>query len=185
MNDKKKLRKEIIQKRSAITSDEVMRHSQTMSAHLGEWLTANPKRTVFLYNPIRNEPDLTCIIRANPNITFALPVVLSAIEMQFYAVDEATTFTANRWGVLEPDARNPHKICRPDEETLVVIPALAADVKGYRLGYGAGYYDRYLQNSNAVHMIAVFSEFILEKLKHEPHDLKAHYLLSESGVGEC
>jgi 5-formyltetrahydrofolate cyclo-ligase len=185
MTDKKNLRKEIIRKRSAMASAEVKRYGESMCAHLEDWLLSNPKRTLFLYSPIRNEPDLTSMIGQNPNVRFALPVVLSATEMLFYTVDETTTFTANRWGVLEPEPRNPEKICRPDEQTLVVIPALAADVKGYRLGYGAGYYDRYLQHSKAVHMVAVFSAFILEKLNHETHDIKGHYLLSEGGVGEC
>ena len=183
MTDKKSLRKEIIQKRAAMAPAEVKRRGHAMRAHLEQWLSAHPVRSVFLYKPFRNEPDLTAVIGSNSNLIYALPVVLSSTQMEFFFVDATTTFTANRWGILEPDTRE--KISHMDENTLVVIPAVAADVNGYRLGYGAGFYDRYLAQSKATHMIAVYSEFVLETVPHETHDIKAHYILSEGGVGEC
>ncbi len=185
MTNKKSLRKEIIQRRAAMPAAEVTLRGYAMRAHLQKWLSINPVRSVFLYSPFRNEPDLTGLIGANPKVTYALPVVLSSTQMVFYSVDKASTFTANRWGILEPDDKNLKKMCQIDEQTLVVIPAVAADSKGYRLGYGAGLYDRYLQHSKATHMLTVYSEFVIEALPHEPHDIKAHYILSESGVGEC
>ncbi len=185
MIDKKSIRKDILVRRAALTPEEVKKRSRVMTTHLLSWLPRSAVRSIFLYAPIRNEPDLTGLIELCPDMIFSMPVVISPTQMEFYAVDASTSYTGNRWGILEPDDKNRGQVSAADLNTLIIKPAVAADVNGYRLGYGAGFYDRYLVDSRAKHMIAVFAEFILPTLPHEKHDIKANFILSEGGVGEC
>jgi len=179
------MRRNLLRCREQLTPEDVKMRSRMMVSHLINWLKARHVNSIFLYSPFRNEPDLTDITILHPEATYAMPLVTGPSAMDFYPVNTETTFTKNRWGILEPDIESRAIICNPDSQTLVLIPAVAADIGGNRLGYGAGFYDRYLVNSKATHMIAVFEEFIIPMIPRESHDIKSHFILSESGVGEC
>lgn len=183
--DKKFIRKDLLEQRALLTKEDVRLRSQAMEAHLVSWLMNRNITSLFLYAPIRNEPILTGLITAHKKLNFALPVVVGPSEMVFYQVNDATSYAVNRWGIPEPDEQHRKKVCSGDDKTLIVMPAVAADLTGIRLGYGAGFYDRYLEKSNSIHMIAVFSEFILPSIPSEKHDIKADFILTENGMGEC
>ena len=55
---------------------------------------------------------------------------------------------------------------------LIVVPALAVDKNGYRLGYGGGFYDRFLSGVNAIKLVCISQEFVVETVYPEKHDIK-------------
>jgi 5-formyltetrahydrofolate cyclo-ligase len=183
--DKKSIRKDILKQRALLSQEDVMQRSLAMEAHLAHWLINRSFTSIFLYAPIRNEPVLTGLITSQKSLIFALPVVVGPSEMVFYQVNDSTSYAVNRWGIPEPIEKDRRKVCSIDDKTLIVVPAVAADRNGIRLGYGAGFYDRYLENSNSTQVIAVFSEFILAAIPREKHDIKADFVLTENGMGEC
>lgn len=90
------------------------------------------------------------------------------------------------FGVLEvPDGRE--RIVRPPEIDLILIPGLAFDRSGFRLGYGAGYYDRFLDQSGlrAVTVGVCFSVQLAASLPSAPHDRRVQYVVTEEGVQPC
>jgi len=68
----------------------------------------------------------------------------------------------------------------------VVLPGLAFDRRGHRLGYGQGFYDRFLLEApHALRVGFVPQDLIVPELPTDPWDLPAHYLVSEQGVTPC
>lgn len=95
---------------------------------------------------------------------------------------ELTSFSElelNKWGVLEPKELKPFDTNKVD---LILVPLLGADLNGNRLGYGKGYYDRFLEKVTASSFGLVFDEFILEKIPIESFDRKLSGIISEKGL---
>jgi 5-formyltetrahydrofolate cyclo-ligase len=97
---------------------------------------------------------------------------------------EKSALTLSRFGILEPA----ETAIKPEEALQVLfIPALAYDLRGYRLGYGKGYYDRYLSSPEAAQkrplLVGVAHSMLLtDRLPHEPHDVPVDILLTEQGL---
>lgn len=88
-------------------------------------------------------------------------------------------FTQNllksKFNTLEPCS----KPITPDKLDLVIVPALMADKYGYRLGYGGGFYDRFLNANSIPSIVALPRELIIEKLPCETHDVKINYVIQK------
>lgn len=85
----------------------------------------------------------------------------------------------NKWGVREPVFFNEAKISDLD---LVIVPMAAADRSGNRLGYGKGFYDRFLSKINAFKVGLVFSDFLFDDIPIEPFDEKLDAIITDSEV---
>jgi len=83
------------------------------------------------------------------------------------------------WGVIEPQKQIIADIQSID---IIFVPLLGIDNKGNRLGYGKGYYDRFLETSDALKIGLVFEDFILESIPSEKHDVKLDGFITEKGV---
>lgn len=93
------------------------------------------------------EVDTANIIRylqfKNPEIKIAVPVIdIANLSMQHYSLDENSNLITNSFGIEEPSSGN--KI-ETEEIDLVLVPLLAFDTNGFRVGYGKGFYDRFLK----------------------------------------
>ena len=72
----------------------------------------------------------------------------------------------------------------PESFDLVIIPGVAFDRQGGRLGYGKGYYDRFLEQTTAFRLALAFNFQVLEKVPTEKHDVPMNGILTESGIIE-
>lgn len=97
-------------------------------------------------------------------------------HVEIYSLEE---LSVNKWGVPEPDLSN---LVDTEELDLVLVPMLAADRKGNRLGYGKGFYDQFLANTNAPAYGLIFEDFIADKLPVEPFDQPLNGLFCEKGL---
>ncbi len=88
----------------------------------------------------------------------------------------------NRWGILEPAGGQPVDRSAIDA---VIVPALAADQRGVRLGYGGGFYDAYLAGMRATVVCPVYDACTEERLVAEPHDISVHVLITETRTLHC
>lgn len=185
MLEKTKLRTELLTRRLTLSEAEVRKKSSSMCAKFSTWVSKQSFVDIFLYCPFRNEPDLTALLTTVPQVRFAMPVVVSGTDMNYYEVSLQTNYRANKWGILEPQFNVNQMPMLPDRQSLIIMPALAVDDSGHRLGYGGGFYDRFLSKQKVTSMAAVFAEFKTVKIPTEKHDIQVDYILTESGVGEC
>ncbi len=108
-----------------------------------------PQGIVHTFLPVlaNKEPDTFRIVawlrREYPAIRIAVPRVTDVAKgiMAHYLLDERTVLEENRWGIPEPARGEP---VEPSELDAVLVPLLAFDRAGHRVGYGAGFYDRFL-----------------------------------------
>jgi 5-formyltetrahydrofolate cyclo-ligase len=98
--------------------------------------------------------------------------------INFYEISSTNELVAGRFGIMEPPPVRPaHTI------DLIVVPGIAFDKKGYRLGYGKGYYDRYLSEKKPQFAIGLAYNFqLLESLTHDAHDVKVDAIATEDGI---
>ena len=112
----------------------------------------------------------------------AAPVSYENGEMQFYEISDLNNLKLNeRFNVYEPDI----SVCKRanlSDYTICIVPALCYDIRGYRLGYGKGYYDRFLKGKNIKSVGLIYSQFIFDSIITDDHDQKVAYIVSENGV---
>ena len=100
-----------------------------------------------------------------------------------YAVTAADQLVEGRGGLLEPDPER----ARPVEEgfDLVLVPGLAFDRRGGRIGYGAGFYDRFLEETDALKVALAYSLQVIDSVPVEPHDVPVDRILTEDESIVC
>ena len=194
MTDKSALRRRFTELRESLTAT---RRASAESA-IREKLFALPawrEATVICgYISVRGELNTAPILRraTDEGKTVALPVTVTGASegrMVFRALPEGDfgRLTPARFGIPEPNESCPTLTLHELSRALILVPALAFDRDGYRLGYGGGYYDRFLDglNSAGIPVTAVgltFSVCRVPSLPREPHDLPVHVMIDERSV---
>lgn len=125
-----------------------------------------PAKNVLIYYPLRYELNLLALLDDEKN--FYLPRVCGE-NLQICPFKKGDKLVASSFNICEPCSNS----INPRNLDLVVVPALMADKSGFRLGYGGGFYDRFLVENNAVKTILpIAKELIVEELPHEGFDIK-------------
>jgi 5-formyltetrahydrofolate cyclo-ligase len=150
MMQKSTLRKYYLTKRKALSSREILEKSQQICDLFFQEIELKTVKFLHVFLPIKkqNEIDTFLIIRRlQVNFSFINIVVsrsnLDSFEMQHFILEEHN-LVENKWGILEPSEASSREV-QPQEIDLVIMPLLAFDKKGNRVGYGKGFYDRFLQ----------------------------------------
>lgn len=125
-----------------------------------------PAKNVLIYYPLRYELNLLALLDDEKN--FYLPRVCGE-NLQICPFKKGDKLVTSSFNICEPCSN----FINPRNLDLVVVPALMADKSGFRLGYGGGFYDRFLVENNAVKTILpIAKELIVEELPHEEFDIK-------------
>jgi len=136
-------------------------------------------KTILSYYPMAAEFDLMSLIISNPDKQWVLPRPIGkGIMLLFEVYNLHDLVTSTQYRILVPPATN--TLIKPEQLDLVIIPGLAFDKNNYRLGRGAGYYDRLLEKlkKDCVSLGVVAEELLLGELPVEQHDKKMTKILS-------
>ena len=135
-------------------------------------------RSVGAYSAIGSEVATNLILDEALRLgkRVALPKTQSD-GIRFYEFSKTDELTDGRYGIKEPQASS--QITHLD---LIVVPGLAFDRNGHRLGYGKGYYDRYLRTAKAFTVGLGFSFQLVDVLPTDDHDIKLGALATEKGI---
>lgn len=109
--------------------------------------------------------------------TYAPRIELGGTRMENVFFHAASDLTENRWGIREPDGE---QTASPDEFDIVLVPLLAFDAQGHRVGYGKGYYDRFLAECRPDCLKVGLSAFAAEERIDDVHaaDIKLDLCLT-------
>lgn len=173
--DKKNLRKYALGVRQELAYNGM---TQNKSAHiLGVILNSDDfksAKNVALYLPIKNEIDITALLKIKDK-NFYLPRC-NQNELEFVRYLGEDYLTVGAFDIKEPlgEAINPEIL------DIIYIPALMANKKGYRLGYGKGFYDRFFKKYNlkAKKIIVLAQELILDDFVQDDFDYKCDLIIS-------
>ncbi|MBC8123241.1 MAG: 5-formyltetrahydrofolate cyclo-ligase [Gemmatimonadaceae bacterium] len=175
---KAELRANCLARRLALDAQQCAASSSRIRMHLHKLLAgADRARLILAYLPFRKEPDLSALFEELP-LSWALPRVVGS-RLTWHTYD-STRLVMSEWGVHEPDPSCPS--IKPDSAALVLVPLVACDERGYRIGYGGGFYDRFL----SVHQLATlgvgYGEFVLPYIPADPWDQTLDGVVTEAGV---
>jgi 5-formyltetrahydrofolate cyclo-ligase len=184
---KKTLRAEALARRRAIADGIGAAASESIRAVFMREMPPGPETVVAGYWPIGGEVDVRPLLEAAQaaGARVALPAVVerhAALEFRLWQPGEALESGAH--GTAHPAAMAP--VVTPD---VVLVPLLAFDDAGWRLGYGGGYYDRTLAALRAEQSVLAvgvgFAAQRLDKVPHDATDQRLDRILTEVGLVDC
>ena len=174
--DKSALRRTIREKKRAMTDQQI----ESASAELAERLFAHPAyqqaKALYGYLSYNQEVRTAAILERaqRDGKRVAVPKVYGD-EMKFLWLDDLAAVAPGTYGIPEPVADGP---VAGDPAALVLMPGLAFDREGHRMGYGGGFYDKYLAAHPGHPTLALCYGFqMLPHLETEAHDLPVDYVI--------
>jgi len=174
--DKKELRRSIREQKRAMTEVEIEARSRALAEAFAASEAYKNAKTIYGYLPynqeVRTVPMLEQALRDGKRV--AVPKVYGD-EMKFLFMEDLSLVEKGYAGIPEPIADGP---VADDETALVLMPGLAFDPQGHRIGYGGGFYDKFLALEPNHPTLALCYEFqMLPSLETEAHDIPVDYVL--------
>ncbi|MGF1478418.1 MAG: 5-formyltetrahydrofolate cyclo-ligase [Cyanophyceae cyanobacterium] len=178
---KTKLRQELIKQRLSLSQAEWREKSDRICYHLQTLPLFQQAQTILAYFSFRQEPDLSSLFTHKHRWGFPRCVGKSLLWHEWTVKDP---LQIGEYGIQEPHPKLPSlNLTKVD---LILVPAVACDYRGYRLGYGGGFYDRLLSSSKlrAATIGITFDFAYLPQLPTEPWDQKLHQVCTENGIAK-
>lgn len=139
-------------------------------------------KTIMAYYPIRSEVDISKLFKICEDMGkhICLPVVLEEDgQMEAAIYDKNSRLLADKFGILYPQGSK--KVLKSDID-LVLVPMVAFDEKLSRIGYGRGYYDRFLRGTNTYKLGVAFSCQQVFEIAKDINDIKMDKIITEKDI---
>lgn len=181
MEDKKILRQKMRELRSSMTLEDMDTRSKQITEQLLQSVIYQECTHICVYEAFRNEVSCKYITKQafQDGKCVYLPVTDEATKtMEFYQITEDSIYREGNYGIREPELNENSKTLQ--EKALILMPGLAFDRNKHRLGYGGGYYDKYLSLHKEHITVALCYNFqIVDELPCEEHDVLPDYIVTE------
>ena len=170
------LRKHLLEKRDAISAelrDILSKNIHQNLKHISSYINS---QNIACYFPIGSEVDTYAIMLdiLRQNKCLLLPRIVND-NLMFYNVPSLEKLEKGNFGIMEPKDS-----CKKAAEiNCVLIPTVGVSKAGIRLGYGKGYYDRFLSSTNAVKISLTYSKQIIKSIPSDSHDIKMNWIITE------
>lgn len=177
MLDKKALRHEITLKKKAMSVEQIEHYSKELAAALFETGYYKNAASVYAYLPYNQEVRTWQILDRckEDGKRVAVPKVYGDI-MRFLWLDDFSRIAPGAYNIPEPTFDAPEA---DDETALILMPGLAFDPEGHRVGYGGGFYDKYLAEHTRHTLIALCYPFqMFDHLDVDAHDVPVDLVIS-------
>lgn len=186
--EKQRLREEHLAAREALSEQE----RSVLDDHITQKLLATSEyveaTTVLTYVSVSSEVStrmfIECALRDGK--TVAVPRCLPGHCLEFVAITSLDQLIAAPFGLLEPPKELPALTEEQMNASICIVPALLVDIKGYRLGYGAGFYDRFLSTYPGKKICLAYQQNLSRTmLPHTTFDVAVDEVITESDVLTC
>jgi 5-formyltetrahydrofolate cyclo-ligase len=182
MTTKEQLRSEIAEKRRSLDPRWIAAASLRIVAQIQGLDAYKRAECIALYKPITGEVDVESLFTACWNIGkhTCVPVFNSCQNAyEFAEIENKTVFKSANHGILEPENAC---LLPMDEIDLIIVPGVAFDANGNRLGRGGGYYDRIMEGFQGFKAAAAFEFQLFPDIPHDAGDIPVNYIVTESKV---
>lgn len=190
MNDinssKNELRKKYIELRMSLKQEDIASASAEAVKRLAALSEFAKAESVILYYPIKNEADPTALIDICKDLGKKVAFPKSNtydFSLDFFCISSKSDLAVGAFNIPEPDELFEH--LSPNERTLCIVPALLYSKDGHRLGYGKGFYDRFLSHFAGKSVGFALDAFVTEHLPCDKHDEKLDIIVTENNVTYC
>lgn len=183
--EKDLIRAQCLKKRREMRKDEKAELERRICENVLNSVSYKYYDTLLLYAALYDEPDLSYLAETalKDGKRVAYPrCIKDKKQMTFHFVESLSQLVPGSYGIPEPSDTLP--VFDPERPSCSVcfIPAVAADKTGYRVGYGGGYYDRFLSQYHGTAAAVVFSGFLFDKVPRGQYDIQADFTVTEGGI---
>ena len=174
--NKSELRQELKSRRNNMTYQEVFEKSNEICDKIISSDFFKDAKTVMVYLSFKNEVNTRKIIENAflKNKTVLVPIT-DGDDMFLSVLDNLTSFKKGAFGIDEPAVINKWS----GKIDICIIPGLGFDKTGGRIGFGKGYYDKFLSKNPCTKIGIAYSEQIKENVFSEPHDIPMNVIVTE------
>lgn len=185
INDIREFKKELRQKYRKIRQDMSKSEKSYYDSQILERILSSP-----IY---KNAKTLLCFVSSDIEVdtkrlieralcdgkTVAVPYCLDFFgSMDFYVIKSLLDLKAQSYGILEPDIEKAPKLT-DYKDSICILPGFAFDREGFRIGFGKGYYDRFLKRYTGIKVGVCYNSCIANNLPHGKYDLPADYIITQ------
>ena len=179
--DKNLVRKKILELRCNIKDEEKIEWDQLIFASLVKSDFFIKAKKIFIYVSYKNEVDTKKIIQyslKNKKEIYVPKTYLNEKNMKAIKINSLDELIVDNYGILEPKYVDKNNI--GDNFDLIIMPGVAFDRCGNRIGYGGGYYDKYISklNYNVLKIALAYHFQITDSIKAECHDINVDYIIT-------
>ena len=183
---KSKIRSQMIEARDSQTIPEIEEKSRLIQEQFLSLPLVRKTGNIFIYNSIRGEARTRGIIKnffmRGKEVSVPVPDC-DKHELIVSKLDSLDELKEGVFGIPEPAKTKP---VSPEQIDIIVVPGIAFDEKGNRIGHGFGFYDKFLRTVKGKPIVALAYEMqILQELPAEEHDVTIDYIITEKRVIEC
>jgi 5-formyltetrahydrofolate cyclo-ligase len=177
---KKLLRKSSREVRASLGEACRQEASLAICQYIGTWSIFQKSKVILVYLPMRAEVNLVPLLEKHPDKSWLVPRILENGNMSFHPYDP-NRLIRHQFGMFEPEPSLP--LIPAGQVELVLTPGLAYDLHGWRLGYGGGFYDRFLSEQHACISLGVtYQALVQTDLPHQEYDVPVQFLVTEDGI---
>ena len=183
--DKKEIRKSLKEKRKNISKEKKIILDKAISARIIDSDYFKNAQQILVFSSTDDEFDTKLIIEScrNENKKVFYPLCTDSNgNMKFFQVNSFKDLALGMYGIYEP---KPYCIeYKPQENDVIIVPCLSVDKNGYRIGYGKGYYDRFLKDFNGVSICPCYEELVANTLPTDKYDIKVKIIMTQNSTKE-
>ncbi len=177
--EKARLRKQLLDARDGMSLDFIKITSKEIQENLRKIDFFRNAKTIGTYFSIGSEVRTQDILQEilNAGKELALPKVVKN-DLVFKKITNFAELEPGNFSVMEP--KDKCEIVKNLD--VVIVPAIALTREGFRLGYGFGYYDRYLHGKKSVTIALSYAKQVIKSFPHDDHDIKMNFIVTEDKV---
>ena len=181
---KNQLKESMLEKRNSLSKEEIFEKSAQIKKNLFSLEQYKKSKTIMFFVSFNSEVNTHSMIKdALKNKTLVVPKVVQHEIEPSVIIDFDNLVESGSFGILEPI--DLMKIAYKNIN-LVLVPGIAFDKEGHRIGYGFGYYDKFLAKvPKAVKIGLCFDFQVVDKIPLETHDVPVDFIVTEKRVVEC
>ncbi|MCF8010352.1 MAG: 5-formyltetrahydrofolate cyclo-ligase [Clostridiales bacterium] len=187
---KKKLRKEVLGERGALGEQSLADKSSDITSNILKMKEYQRAETIMVYVDFRNEVQTGEFIQAAMSAGKKIAVPLTDIENKRLIPSELKNYPGDlvpgAYGIPEP-ASDCLRPIEPADFDMILIPGVAFDEEGNRLGYGGGFYDRFLLNTrkDCIWLAPAYELQLKPCVYPDKHDCPVHFIVTEKKILKC
>lgn len=181
--DKKILRKRLIESRKSLDKTEKAKWDKIISEKIVNSDYFKNAEQVLIFSSTDDEFDTRYIIercRLLYKRVFYPLCIDSEGKMEFYKVDSVGDLQVGMYNILEPKSTCKKYI--PQDNDLIIVPCLSADRHKNRMGYGKGYYDRFLKDFNGMSVSPCYDILLEDEIPTDKYDMKINIIVTDKEV---
>ncbi len=155
--------------------------SQAICKCIEAWSVFQVSEVILAYMPITGEVDVSSLMEHHPQKKWVLPRIMTEeVHHLVFHPYQPGKVIRHPFGMEEPAPDLP--VIPPSEIQLALVPGVAFDRDGWRLGYGGGYFDRFLHEFSGISLGITYQAVLLDQLPHGEHDVPVEWIVTEIGI---